>query len=228
MISNSMPANTNSAFCHPVPSISATPNGANRNWPNEPAAVHAPTATLRQRSGISLPNAGSTRLNEQPDKPNPISAPAVRYRVLGVAACAISASPAAYRSPPAESTRTVPKRSAMAPAKGWPMPHRRFWIAKANAKTSRPQPFCDDIGLRNSPNDERGPNPSRAMRHPHRRMTNGVRQPSRAAVAGIEVIARSPPSREKSPLSRTALLPNPTNVCDRLFCEPQPISKILA
>ena len=71
------------------------------------------------------------------------------------------------------------------------MPHNRFWIAKASAKTSRPQPFCDDIGLRNSPNDERGPKPSSAIRHPQRRMTIGVRQPSRAAVADIEVIARS-------------------------------------
>ena len=44
---------------------------------------------------------------------------------------------------PAHSTRTVPKRSAIAPANGWPTPHSRFWIASANENTSRPQPFAE-------------------------------------------------------------------------------------
>ena len=47
----------------------ATPNGANRNCPNDPAAVPAPSATPRHSGGNSFPNADSTRLNEQPDKP---------------------------------------------------------------------------------------------------------------------------------------------------------------
>ena len=44
-ISSIRPANTISAVCQPKLSISATPIGANRNWPNEPAAVPAPSAS---------------------------------------------------------------------------------------------------------------------------------------------------------------------------------------
>jgi hypothetical protein len=47
MISSSRPPNTSNAFCQPTPPISATPNGANRNWPKEPAAVPAPIASMR-------------------------------------------------------------------------------------------------------------------------------------------------------------------------------------
>ncbi len=46
-MNSSRPPNTSSAFCQPTLSISATPNGANRNWPNEPAAVPAPIASMR-------------------------------------------------------------------------------------------------------------------------------------------------------------------------------------
>ena len=80
---------------------------------------------------------------------------------------------------PAHSTRAVPKRSAIAPAIGWPMPQRRFWIAKASANTSRPQPFAFDIGVRKNPNDERGPKLSIAISEPQMRMMAGVRQPVR-------------------------------------------------
>src|SRR5262249_20050169 len=64
----------------------------------------------------------------------------------------------------------------MAPAKGWPTPHRRFWIAKASAKTSRPQPCALDIGVRKKPKEERGPKVRMAIRQPQTRMTVGVRQ----------------------------------------------------
>ena len=30
----------------------------------------------------------------------------------------------------------------IAPAKGWPTPQSKFWMANAKAKTSRPQPFA--------------------------------------------------------------------------------------
>ena len=60
-----------------VPS-SATPVGANRNWPNEPAAVPAPSASPRRSGGSSFEKADSTRLKEQPDSPKPINTPAPR------------------------------------------------------------------------------------------------------------------------------------------------------
>src|SRR5213076_958566 len=65
MISSIRPANTVSAVCQPKLSIIATPNGANRNCPNDPAAVPAPSAIPRRSGGSSLLNADSTRLNEQ-------------------------------------------------------------------------------------------------------------------------------------------------------------------
>ena len=45
-------ANTVRADCQPKLSISATPKGANRNCPNEPAAVPAPSAMPRHSGGI--------------------------------------------------------------------------------------------------------------------------------------------------------------------------------
>ena len=85
-ISSIRPANTINAACQPKLSIIATPNGANRNCPNEPAAVPAPSATPRRSGGNSLLNADSTRLNEQPDSPKPIRTPAPRSSDSGVAA----------------------------------------------------------------------------------------------------------------------------------------------
>src|SRR5258708_14964685 len=70
----------------------------------------------------------------------------------------------------------VRKRSAMAPAKGWPTPHKGFWIAKASANTSRPQPWALDIGVRKKPNEERGPKVKMAIRQPQTRTTAGGRQ----------------------------------------------------
>ncbi len=78
-------ANTVSALCQPKLSISATPNGANRNCPNEPAAVPAPSASPRFSGGNNLLNADSTRLNEDPDSPNPIRTPAPISSDNGVA-----------------------------------------------------------------------------------------------------------------------------------------------
>ena len=62
-------ANIRSAGCQPNASISTRASGENRNCPNEPAAVPAPSASERHASGTSLPNAESTRLNEQPGEP---------------------------------------------------------------------------------------------------------------------------------------------------------------
>src|SRR4029077_13082146 len=70
-ISSISNANPDSAPTHPQWSIHATPNGANKNCPNEPAAVPAPSAMPRFSGGSSLLKAESTRLNEQPDRPKP-------------------------------------------------------------------------------------------------------------------------------------------------------------
>src|SRR5215475_397981 len=71
----------------------------------------------------------------------------------------------------------APKRSATAPANGWQAPHSSIWMASARAKTSRPHPCADDIGVRNRPSAERGPKPNVLIRQPHTKMTIGVRQP---------------------------------------------------
>src|SRR5580704_12511962 len=79
------PANTTNAVCQPKLSIMATPNGANRNCPNDPAAVPAPSAKPRRSGGSSLEKAERTRLNEQPERPKPIRTPAPRLSDSGVA-----------------------------------------------------------------------------------------------------------------------------------------------
>src|SRR5437763_6424950 len=79
-------ANTISAVCQPKLSITATPNGANRNCPNDPAAVPAPSAKPRFSGGNSLLKADKTRLKEQPDRPKPIRTPAPISSENGVAA----------------------------------------------------------------------------------------------------------------------------------------------
>src|ERR1700710_1908017 len=64
----------------------------------------------------------------------------------------------------------------MAPANGCVAPQSRFWIAMANEKVSRPQPWPNDIGVRNWPSAERGPNAISAMAQPTAISTAGVRQ----------------------------------------------------
>src|SRR5882757_1763223 len=78
---------------------------------------------------------------------------------------------------PPQRTRAAPKRSAIAPAKGWPIPHRRFCTARVNEKTSRPQPCSTLIGVRNKPSVDRGPKLTIDTSPPHRMMTAGTRQP---------------------------------------------------
>ena len=90
-------------------------------------------------------------------------------------------------SAPQHSTLTVPKRSASAPAKGEPTPHKRFWMATAKPNTSRPQPNSCDMGSRNRPNTERGPKVSRATAEPAMRMRMAGTAPLRPEAAGGEV-----------------------------------------
>src|SRR5437660_941500 len=65
----------------------------------------------------------------------------------------------------------------MAPANGWPMPHRMFWIASASPNTSRLQPLACDIGVRKNPSVARGPKLIMETRQPHSTITTGVRHP---------------------------------------------------
>src|SRR2546421_6244257 len=101
--------------------------------------------------------------------------------------------PAAYSRMPALSTRGAPYLSAIAPAKGCPSPHNRFWIASASANTSRPHPFAWDSGVKKKPSEERGPKLSTEIRQPHRMMTAGVRQDIGLAMAAgvVEIMGFS-------------------------------------
>src|SRR6202020_2093476 len=99
--------------------------------------------------------------------------------------------PAAYSSAPAQITRKVPKRSAIAPEIGCPRPHSRFWIASARPKTSRPQENSRLIGCKKKPKVERGPNVSMPIRQPHTTITSGVRQVA-AAGDGSSAVAAMP------------------------------------
>src|SRR5436305_9133284 len=71
------------------------------------------------------------------------------------------------------------------------MPHSKCWSTKASANTSGPQAFACDIGVRKKPNAERGAKPSSEMRHPHRMMIAGVRQPIERAVWAIWIMGNS-------------------------------------
>src|SRR5262249_3273203 len=175
-IKSMMPPKMISVFCQPVESIRKRASGENRNWPNDPAAVPAPNANERHSGGTILPSAPITRLNEQLDSAKPISTPAVRLSRMGESEEAIRASPAAQAIAPVHSTRTAPYRSATPPANGWNAPHNRFWIARAQPNTSRPQWYSSDIGLRNWPTAERGPKLSIAMAQPQAMTKTGVRQ----------------------------------------------------
>jgi hypothetical protein len=84
-------------------------------------------------------------------------------------------------------TRRRPKRSAIAPAIGWPNPHNKFCSASPRPKTSRPQANSRLIGWTKKPRLDRGPKLNSAMAQPQTMMTSGVRH-----VAAPENGRRSP------------------------------------
>src|SRR5215470_2352983 len=163
--------------------MSITDSGEYRNCPNEAAAVPKPKPIERHSGGNSLPKVATIIMNEVPDRPKPINAPAEMSSTGALAACDINPRPRANISPPAQNTRTGPKRSAITPASGWPTPHRRFCRASAKAKTSRLQLLAFDIGVRKKPSDDRGPNDNSEIRQPNPMITTGVRQPPTLATA---------------------------------------------
>ena len=67
-----------------------------------------PKASERHCGGSSFANAARMTMNEVPERPNPISAPADTSSIGALVACDISARPAANISPPAQNTRAVP------------------------------------------------------------------------------------------------------------------------
>src|SRR6185503_11658287 len=171
-----------SACCQPRRPINPTASGENRNCPNEPAAVPTPKAKPRHSVGINLLKAASTRVNDVPAMPRPVRTPAERSSMPGVVEKDISTSPEQYSTAPIDSTRSEPKRSAMAPAKGVAAPQIRTWMASASANTSRPQLKADDIGVRKRPSAARGPKPIAPIRQPQMIMTSGVRHALTAIV----------------------------------------------
>ena len=78
-----------------------------------------------------------------------------------------------------------------------------FWIAIARPKTSRPQPFACDCGVRKKPSVERGPKLIMAMRQPHSTITAGVRQPiaDKWELDGSEIVMTYLRVPEKRPRS---------------------------
>ena len=69
--------------------------GSIANWPNDPAAAEMPSAMLRFSGGNRRPSTPETTLNVTPDRPAPISTPAVSTNSQGAVTLAISARPAA-------------------------------------------------------------------------------------------------------------------------------------
>ena len=72
-------ASSSRAVCQPKPAMKACPIGANRNWPIDPAAVAIPTDQLRCSGGSSRVKPAMMMPKDAPDRPRPISTPAVRY-----------------------------------------------------------------------------------------------------------------------------------------------------
>src|SRR5690554_5936804 len=89
------PAQTSSAVDQPKTSSKPKVPGSMTNCPNEPAALAMPMAMLRFSGATERPTADSNTENEVPDKPKPISTPALRNNVEGVLAEAINSKPKA-------------------------------------------------------------------------------------------------------------------------------------
>ena len=171
-------ANTVSALCQPKLSISATPSGENRNCPNEPAAVPAPSASPRFSGGNILPNADSTSSNEAAGQPEADQHAGADSRATsGVARIAhqdkaggIEQRADAHHAQNAEAVGDARRRSAA------PVPTAGS-AAPARGRTRRgPRRIRGLIGCRKKPRLERGPKLNSAIAQPQMMMTSGVRQ----------------------------------------------------
>ena len=109
--------------------------GENITCPNDPAAVPMPRTKDLFSGPTTRTMATIARVNAENAMPSPVSTPPVNWRARLESAWAIPQTPSAYITAPATMTLTVPCLSAMAPAKGSPMPHRRFCSAMAQSES---------------------------------------------------------------------------------------------
>ena len=148
----------------PSHSMNTCAAGTIKNWPALPAAVPIPSAQPCFSAGTARAIAGNTMPNEVPAIPAPIITPAVRLALRAVVLDAIPSVPKPYKTIPPSKTLVVPKRLTKPPAITALMPHDKFCIASASAKTSRPQPLASLIGCKNRPKPDRRPNESISSR----------------------------------------------------------------
>src|SRR5690606_18335534 len=167
------------------------------------AAAAIPMPTLRFSAGSARPTTPSSTENEVPDRPMPISRPALSDNDKAESAPAIRARPAAYSRPPATITRRAPKRSATAPVNGCASPQIRFCRAMAKANTSRPQSNSLLIGARNRPKPCRTPSDSARISDAPSRIQPAERHGLFMSVsAGLPVMDQSMPARLPQPPRR--------------------------
>lgn len=87
--------NTSKAADQPSQPIRPRVPGSMANWPKEPAALAMPMAMLRFSAGTARPTTPRITENEVPDRPIPISRPALSDRVSAESDIPINTSPAA-------------------------------------------------------------------------------------------------------------------------------------
>ncbi len=78
------------------------------NWPKEPAALEIPIAMLRCSAGTARPTAPRITENEVPERPRPISRPALSDSPVADCESPIRTRPRAYSRPPTSTARAAP------------------------------------------------------------------------------------------------------------------------
>ena len=167
-----------SAGCQPKLSISATPNGANTNCPNEPAAVPAPKAMrapfLRQQLAEGRQHqiertAGQTEADQN------AGADIERHGVVGIAHHQQAERHRSTRRCKSRARCRTCRRSRRRRAGRCPTAdferQRRVRRHRGPSENSRL------MGCMKKPKVERGPNVSMPIRQPQMMITSGVRQP---------------------------------------------------
>ncbi|MNE38703.1 hypothetical protein D3C80_1326120 [compost metagenome] len=94
MNATSRPSTSNAAD-QPSQPIRPSVPGSMANWPKEPAALAIPMAMLRFSAGTARPTTPRITENEVPERPIPISRPALKDRVTAESDIPISTRPTA-------------------------------------------------------------------------------------------------------------------------------------
>ena len=110
------------AACQPWPAMSFCATGATRKVPNEPIPATSPSVALRLAGATTRDVAASDRFEAVQDSEMPISTPVPRRSDSEPVANTVTTRPAEKHSAPNISMMRMPKRSAIAPTKGWLMP----------------------------------------------------------------------------------------------------------